>query len=125
MNRKEELKQEVANHQHAIAHEIERYKEKGKKIGMAALITGGAFLLTYTIVRGISSGKKSRDIEETPYEGQVVYQKPPAPQKSGFGKKVGGIIMTELAILLVGMLKKQITNYINKLDISHDDEVNE
>lgn len=125
MNRKEELKREMKLHQDAITQEVESVKSTGKKFGLIALAAAGTFFLTYSIARGISAGKKSREeqYESDPDNGQrVVYQQAPPQKKSGFGKKVGGIIMTELAILLIGMAKYQLKNYLSKLDISNDEE---
>jgi hypothetical protein len=122
MNRKEVLKQEISDHRNAISREVEDYKRAGRKIGMAALIGGGAFFLAYSIARGIAAGKKQSAPGEYRAEGtQPVYKAEAAPKKSGFGKKVGGILMTELAILLVGLAKNQIKSYISKLDLSDDE----
>ena len=124
MNKKESLKKEIRDHRNAIDYQVEYYKETGRKIGLMAVAAGGAFFLAYSIARGISAGKKDR-VQYVPEEGaqSPVYAAPPSPpRKSSIGKKIGSIILSEVGVLLIGLAKKQIKNYISNLDLQDDEE---
>lgn len=118
MNRKEELKQEIKLHREAINEKVDNLQSTGRKVGLSALVVGGAFLFTYTIVRGIAAGKQQK--VQVPSEGMPLVAKAAPIKKSGIGSKIGSFIMTELAVLLIGVAKTQIKNYFSKLD--HEDE---
>ncbi len=119
MNRKEELKQDISRHRTAINDEVDHLRSTGRKVGFSALVVGGAFLLTYTIVRGIAAGKQQKHQAANSDTPPVV--KAQASQKSGIGSKIGGLIMTELTVLLIGLAKNQIKNYFSKLDIEDEE----
>jgi hypothetical protein len=123
MDRKEELKREIEFHQQAINMEMSEMKEKGKRIGKSALVVGGAFLLTYLIVRGVTSGKKKKhvvtdNVQSAPVVTSAAYS---PPKKNGITRKLMGLVLTELAVILAGVAKGQIKNYVAKSKNQNDD----
>jgi len=123
MNRKAELQKELDAHKKAINDDISNIKTTGKKIALSSLVVGGAFFLSYSIARGIASARYKHTAPPESFQG-AVYNPPPPPKpvKSGIGKKVGGIIMTELAILLVGLAKKELKTFISRINLGDEQE---
>jgi hypothetical protein len=114
MGRKEELKQEIEYHKQALNQEFSEVKRKGKKFGIAALAVGGAFFLTYTIVKAIASGKSKNYPESNYRDAALVKYSSVKPKKSGYIRKITGLLLTEVAIILAGLAKKQVKTYLSK-----------
>lgn len=121
MNKREELKKEFEEHKAAINDDLQYIRTKGKRIALSAVVVGGAFFLSYSIARGISAGRRSKSINDTETY-QAVVSAPQAVKKKtgGLVNKVSGILITELAVLLIGLAKKQVVNYLSNLPASDD-----
>lgn len=111
MDRKEELKQEIEYHKEALNREFSEVKRKGKKFGISALIVGGAFFLTYNIVKAVSSGK--RKSYPANHDRDIKYSSV-KPKSSGYIRKIRGLLLTEVAIILAGLAKNQVKSYLSK-----------
>lgn len=117
--KKENLEQNSQKHREAFEHELSEVVDKTKRIATSALVIGGSFALSYYLIKKLTSKKSVKKIKRQKSTGdinEVVIQKHPSVFST-----VGNVILTEMAVFLLGIAKERLINYIENLN-SRDDE---
>ncbi|GAA0892540.1 hypothetical protein GCM10009122_22190 [Fulvivirga kasyanovii] len=117
--KKENLEQNSQKHREAFEHELSEVVDRTKRIATSALVIGGSFALSYYLIKKLTSKKSVKKIKRQKSTGdinEVVIQKHPSVFST-----VGNVILTEMAVFLLGIAKERLINYIENLN-SRDDE---
>ncbi|MBX2960999.1 MAG: hypothetical protein KF687_00730 [Cyclobacteriaceae bacterium] len=116
---KSQLKQKADQQRQEIETELHEITDRTEKAITNALVIGGALALTYFLVRGLSSSKKSKtrktkakakaaqDVEGE--EEDVVYE------ESGSSKifsQIGTAIATQATVVLLDLAKEKLMEYL-------------
>lgn len=115
---KKALQQNSLVHRQAFEQELSVLVDKSKKIATKTLIIGGSLAVSYYVVKKIFGTKKKHKKKSDGMTKETVIRK-----KSSVSSKIKSLIMTEVAVFLMAIAKKQLQAYLEKNNPREDERV--
>ncbi|UII34480.1 hypothetical protein LVD17_11735 [Fulvivirga ulvae] len=118
--KKEDLEHDSQKHREAFEHELSEVVDKTKRIATSVLVIGGSFALSYYLIKKLTGKKTVKKIKmqkDTGGVNEMVIQKHPSVFST-----VGNVILTEMAVFLLGIAKERLINYIQNLNSREDED---
>lgn len=116
---KADLEQSSMAHREAFENELSEAVDRAKSIGTSALVIGGGFVVSYYIIKKLTTRKTVKKIKTTKDPdkiNEVVIHKQPTVFAT-----VRNVVMTEIAVFLLGIAKQKLVNYIENFNAGEDE----